>query len=189
MDLRAFWARISPKPGFVDRMVGSVLGYMVIAALVGVVVVFYFLGSSSTMDVLLEVLGVAAGVVTVNFLWRSLNQERVLSFFDGEEVRLKSEGARTYIVMASVGDKDVALQPLKATLYLTSLGVVAEKPGSGESVMFIPLDRISDFGAKQGGINVRFIDVKHQYCEALLFVEDRDSWMDGIGRALAARAA
>jgi len=187
--LRAFWSKISPRPGFVDRMVGGILSYMVVAALVAVVIVFYFLGSSSTIDVLMEVIGVAAGVVTVHFLWRSLNQERVLAFFDGEEVRLKSEGRRTYVVVTSVGDKDVSLQPLNATLYLTNIGVVAEKPGSGEVILFIPLDRISDFGPNQGGIKVRFVDARHQYSEALLFVDDRDAWVDGMGKAMQARAA
>jgi hypothetical protein len=171
----------------IDKAAGRLLPWGIIAGGALLAAVAYFAGPSLTLDVGTIILGVFAGLVAAYFIYRSLEQERTLTFFDGEEVRLTSSDTKTFMVIIAQGDKDLPLQPLRATLHLTNLGIIAEYPGAAEAAAFIPLDRIVDFDPHQGAIRVRFMDVKHQYAEALLYVDDRDLWMRTLADELAKR--
>ena len=168
-----------------DKTFGRMLPAAVALAVVAFGLVSYFGFARLGWDVIVEGVGIVLGLVAVLAIYESLEQERNIQFFEGENVILKSDTAKTYAVVATIGDHSVPLSPFKATIYLTNLGVLAEPTGSGEAAIFMPIDRITEFVPFREGIRVRYVDVKHMFVEVVIFVEDRGMWMQALEDATA----
>jgi hypothetical protein len=163
-----------------DRLTNFLLPYVAMTV-VGVMAVYiYFRGSSVGFDVIMEAAGIALGILAVYFMYIKMGQEKSLQFFDGEDVLLKSSGEKTYLVIPSVGDADIPLEPIKANLYLTNLGIIAEKHDAGEATVFISLDGVKEYAAYQRGIRIRYVDPRYSFAEAMLYVDDRDAWIQKL---------
>jgi len=167
-----------------DHLMRLFLPYFVIFTAAAFILFVYYSGPSMTLDVIMSVVGVVAGVVVVYFIYRSLEQEKSLQFFEGEKVILTSTSPRTYAVITALGDKDISLQPIRANVYLTNMGIIAERPGTGEAALFIALDMINDFGPDGKGIRIRYADPQHPFAEAMIFVEERDRWLQTLATRL-----
>jgi hypothetical protein len=176
---RAFDKAASPFVRL-DGSFSKVIPYLVILGGAVFFAIVWVSGASLGITVFMQGVGVMIGLVTVFFMYRSLSQERQLQLFDGEQQVLQSEGAKTYAVVTALGDRDVAFSPVRSTIHLTNLGIVVESGASGETALFVPIDKITEFAAYQGGIRIRFLDVKHAMIEVMVYVEDRDLWMKTI---------
>ena len=162
--------------------------YIVILVLGAIGVYVYFMGRSLTLDVVTVLIGIAGGVIAAYFIHQSLEQERTLEFLGGEEVMLESKGHKSYVNILSIGDQDFPSEPISANIYLTNIGILCEPPGAGESDVYIPLDKITEFAPHQNGIRIRYIDVNIQFVEVLLYVDDRNKWIQTLATTLNARA-
>lgn len=171
-----------------DRLVGRILPYVVIGVLGSVAVFIYFGGHSLAIDAIAVGLGLAGGAVTAYFIYHSLEQERNIGFMDGEEVILRSMGPKTHVVLLSIGEQDYPFEPVRASIYLTNIGILAEAQGSGETTVYIPFDKMTEFGPDQNGIRIRYVNINAVFAEALIFVEDRDDWIQTMAKMLNARA-
>jgi hypothetical protein len=166
-----------------DKWVSFLLPYVVMAVVVVMGLYIYFQGASAGFDVIMEAAGIAGGALAVYLMYTKMGQEKNLQFFDGEEIILKSSGDKTYLVITSVGDTDIPLEPIKATIYMTTLGIIAERPDAGEASVFIPIDGIKEYAAYQRGIRIRYVDPRYSFAEAMLYVEDRNAWMQKLNDA------
>jgi hypothetical protein len=144
--------------------------------------VFASSGFSINLDVVIFLVAVVLGLASSYFILRSFGQEKIISFFEGEEVIFKSVSNGTYAVMVSVDDADVGMSPIHSNIYLTTLGIVVEPKGSGEIALFIPRDMIRHHRINRGGSLVRYIDIKGTYNEILFFVDDINSFSAEVGR-------
>jgi hypothetical protein len=181
---QGFLGRFAPHAVKLDGAVSKLLPYAVIAAVSFLVFIIWAQGVSALMSVFVEGAGVAGGVVAGYFIYLSLSQEKNIQFFEGERLILRDATGRAYVVLSAVGDKDVPFQPIRSTMYLTNLGIVAEAFGSGEVAAFVPLDMITEFSHYQGGIRVRYRDPKHAFLEVFLYVEDKTAWLQALNDAL-----
>jgi hypothetical protein len=173
-------AAIEKRLPAMDKIVGWTLTNALIAALAIFVIVLFFMGSNITVQFLVMGLSVIGGIAGAHFIYRSLEQEKRIQFFEGEQVLLESKSPSTYVVVVSLGDQDVPLEPFSANVYLTNLGILAERRNMGEMGLFIPLDMITNYAPHKNGIRIRTQDPRHGYMEALVFVDERDRWMSGI---------
>jgi len=164
----------------IDRLMGSNVAYLVVFFLAVVVVYAYATNAFVRLDVALELVGIIAGIGAVFVIYKNIDQEKNIQFFQGEKVILESKTPKTYAMLAALGDVDLPPEPIRANIYLTNMGVLAERPGTGEAAIFIPLDRITDFGPEQAGIRIRYVDVRYPFAEALIFVDDRNRWMQEL---------
>jgi hypothetical protein len=168
----------------VDRLIP----YVILVVLGGVAVYVYLEGGSLTLDAITVLTGVAGGAVAAYFIYKSLEQEKALEFHGEEEVILESKSSKSYVVVVSIGEQDFPFEPLRVNIYLTNIGILCEPPGSGESEVFIPLDKITEFAPHQNGIRVRYVDINIQYAEVLLYVDDKNRWIQTLASTLNARA-
>jgi hypothetical protein len=166
----------------------KLLPYVIILVLGSLAVFVYLTGRSLTLDVITVVIGVAGGVIAAYFLNFRLSQEKKLEFHEGEEVILQSTDTKSHVVILSIGDEDFPFEPIKANIYLTNIGILAEPPDSGEVVVYVPLDKITEFAPHQNGIRIRYVDVNIQFAEVLLYVDDRDTWIQTLANQLNAVA-
>jgi hypothetical protein len=170
-----------------DVLMGTLLPYLVML-IVGIFILYvYYMGSSLTLNLVMEFIGIIAGAVSVYYIYQSLGQEKNIQFFEGERLLLKSTTPNTYVVVTSLGDKDVPLNPIKSNIYLTNIGIIAEPPGTGEYAVYIPLDMITDYSMKQNGIRIRYHDTYHRFIEAMIFVDDKDAWIRSLSSMLSQR--
>jgi hypothetical protein len=160
-----------------DKLTGFLLPYVAMTVVAVMALYVYFQGPSVGFGVFMEAAGIAGGILVVYFMYVKIGQEKTLQFFDGEEMLLKSTGNKTYLVITSVGDRDIPLEPIRANLYLTTLGITAERPDAGEAAVFIPLDGMKEYAAYQRGIRIRYVDPRYSWAEAMIYVDDRDAWM------------
>ena len=166
----------------------KLIPYLLMLVLGAVGVYTYLNGRSMTLDTLTVLVGTAGGAVAAYFIYKSLEQEKTLELHPDERVILESKSPNSYVVVTSIGEQDFPFEPVRANIYLTSIGILCEPPGSGESDVYIPLDKITEFAPHQNGIRVRYVDVNIQFTEVILFVDDRDKWIQTIASTLNARA-
>jgi hypothetical protein len=153
------------------------MGLTVLAVMVGLVGFIYLFGGVLGLDVIAVVVGIAGGLISVVALYGYFNQEKTLYFPEDEKVLLKSSGGGTHVVFVNIGEQYFPLNPIRADLYLTNIGVLAEPPGSGESILYIPHHRITDLVPyMENGLKVRYFDVNDQFSEVVLYLENRDRW-------------
>ena len=176
--------RIEPYLPRIDKLVGGALTYAAIGALAVLVGFLYLLGSSVSVQLIAIVFGVFGGLIAVHFLNRSLDQEKNVQFFEGENIILESKTPGTYAVVVRLGERDVPLEPIQCNTYLTSLGILAERQGTGEAALFIPLDMITDISPSREGIRVRAADPRYQNIEAAFYLQNRDVWLREIGNQI-----
>jgi len=167
-----------------DRVTAKVMPYLAIFALLVLVVSLFLLGGSEISKLLIPLFGVSAGVVASYYIYLHLEQEKKVDFMEGEDVLLESTSSRSYVVYKSVGEQDLPFEPVRVNTYLTNLGILCEPPGSGESVIYVPLDKITEFRPHNNGLLVRYVDVNFQYAEVLLYVGDVDKWMRELNSQL-----
>lgn len=167
------------------------MGFMVVVCLA--VVAFFIYTSASqvggsysqgvmSLDLMLMLSVFAVSIPVTYVMVKSLEFERNIQFYDGEEVILESKSSGTFVAILSMGDQDVPLEPIHCNTYLTTMGISAEPKGSGEIALFIPRDTIRDFGAHRKGIAVRFMDINGMFKEALLMVDNRNAWLSELAR-------
>jgi hypothetical protein len=183
MTIKAELSKVRHLLTNLDFLMSHLLPYIVILAIGGVAAYAYFYGGPK-FGSMLEMVGIALGIASVLFIYRQIDQEKSLQFFEGESVILKSESGKSFAMLTAIGDQDLPLEPIRANIYMTNLGILAEKPGTGEATLFIPVDRITDFSPHQQGIRIRFADVGHPYAEAMIFVDDRNAWMQKMWETL-----
>jgi hypothetical protein len=90
-------------------------------------------------------------------------------------------------VVSSIGDEDFPFEPHRANIYLTNIGLLAESPGVGEAIVYVPLDKITEFAPYQNGIRIRYVDINIQFAEVVVYVEDRNAWIQTLANVLNAR--
>ncbi|MFH0862954.1 MAG: hypothetical protein V1875_08000 [Candidatus Altiarchaeota archaeon] len=172
--------RIEPHLPELDRLVSGALGYAALGSLVVLVALLYFAGSSLSVQLITMAVGVFGGLIGVYFLNRSFDQEKNLQFFEGEKIILESKTPGTYAVVAKLSDRDIPFEPIRSNIYLTNLGILAERQGTGEAALFIPLDMITDVSPSREGIRVGAVDPRNQNMEVVLYLENRDAWLREI---------
>jgi len=86
-----------------------------------------------------------------------------------------------------VGEQDFPFEPVRANIYLTNIGILCERPSSGESEVYVPLDKITGFEPHQNGVKVRYVDVNVQYAEVILYVDDPGRWIQTLAATLNAK--
>ncbi len=166
-----------------DRM----LPYMVLGILAGFVGLIYFMGSSLALEAIVVSGGVAGGSVMGYYIYKSLGQEKSLEFAEGEEVIMSSTSPGSYAVLLSVSDQDFPFDPVKANIYFTNLGIIAEPKGSGEVGIYVPLEQVTEFSAQDNGVRIRYLDVNLHTAEVLFYVENRDLWLQTLADTLNAK--
>jgi len=163
--------------------------YFLILAVAIFILIISLLGSSYSVDFIMVAVGVAAGLISSYYLYRSMSQEKNIQLYEGETLILKSETPNTYFIMISIGDRDVPAEPIRSVIHLTSLGILAEPPGSGEVALFIPLDRIKDFRVQGSGLQVRYLDINNTFTEVSFFVDKLDVWVQTLANIFNATRA
>jgi hypothetical protein len=163
-----------------DKMVSGAMTYVVIAALAILVIILYLTGSSLSMKLITAAIGITGGLFGAYFINKSLDQEKNVQFFQGEQIILESKTPKTYAAISALGDQEVPLEAIKANIYLTNLGVLAERQGSGEATLFVPLDLMTDIAPYHQGLRIRAQDPRNQSIEVILYIEDRERWIREI---------
>ena len=171
-----------------DTVIEKLLPYVVIVVVGSIAAAIYFLGSSLTIDAMIVLAGIAGGFLVSYFIYLSLSQEKTLEFAEGEEVILASTDPKTHVVLMSVGEHDFPLEPVKANIYLTNLGIICEPKGTGETAVFVPIEKITEFSPHQNGLRLRYVDVNIQYAEIVVYVDDRENWIQTIASMIGAKA-
>ncbi|MFH1402810.1 MAG: hypothetical protein ABIH11_00900 [Candidatus Altiarchaeota archaeon] len=160
-------------------MSGRFSGVIMLALLACLVFFIYVFGSALDMGVIALIVGAFAGVLSIFGLYNYFNQEKKLYFPEQEKVLLTSSGNSSYVVFVSIGEQDFPLNPIRSDIYLTNIGVLAEPPSSGESILYIPHYRITELVPyRDNGITLRYFDVNDQFAEVILYLQDRNQWVD-----------
>jgi hypothetical protein len=138
------------------------------------------------------VVGVSVGVCVSYFIYNSFfEREREMTFEPDEQVILQRKYPdKSVIIPQIIGHGDAAaMSPNEVNLYLTNMGIVAETPGSGEPVLYIPFGDIQEMQTINRlllkYIRIRYIDHNNLLAEVLLYVgKDTDRWAESIGRMI-----
>lgn len=134
--------------------------------------------STSGIEFMLSILAISSAAFGFFFLFKTFDQEKKIQFYDNENVLLTSTGDNNYVVLKSVGDRDVPLAPVSANIYLTNIGILCEKKGHGEAILYIPLDSVVNFSMHSNGLLFRYYVTNSQINEAVIFVDDKDEWIN-----------
>ena len=145
------------------------------------VLLLYYFSSLTFFSVMVLIVGVVLGVFASYILFHSFTQEKTIKFFPGESLILKSSGPGSYVTIKHIGDKTFEDDPLKADLYLTTMGIIAERPDSGTAILYIPHDRVLEYTSYESGIMIRYMDVNYQFSESIIFVDNRNGWINAMG--------
>jgi|GEM_PF-6786314 len=129
------------------------------------------------IDLLLFAVAIISAFIGAYFIYIHIDQERNIQFFEGEDVVLTSTSDNNYADPLSFGDQDIPLEPIKANIYLTNVGILAERKGSGEAAVFIPHDMIREYSPYQNGIRIRYVDENMIFNEVLIIVDHREIWL------------
>ena len=153
--------------GIIDK----VANFIVFGAILGFLAIIYLFGSVMGLSTIAVLLGTVG-------LYYNYNQERSLFLPEGEEIIFKSTG-NSHLLFVSIGEQDFPMRPVRVDLYLTNIGVLAEPPNSGETILYVPHYRISEFiPYKDNGLRIRYFDINDQFAEVQIFLKDRDAWAD-----------
>jgi hypothetical protein len=70
--------------------------------------------------------------------------------------------------------------PVKVDLYLTNLGIIGEIPDTGKLSFYISHDSILEYSPHEAGILIGYLDANSQFSESIIFVEDRNAWINSM---------
>jgi len=160
-------------------LIEGIIYILVVVAICFVLLISYF-SSLTFINVLLLIIGTVLGVVASYSLMHSFEHEKTIKFFPGEELILKSSGNGSYVLFKHIGDKVFEYDPMKADIYLTNMGIIAEIPESGQMMLYIPHDRVIEYVTYEAGILVRYLDTANQFAESVIYVEDRSAWINSM---------
>ncbi|MFH1055258.1 MAG: hypothetical protein V1744_04090 [Candidatus Altiarchaeota archaeon] len=163
-----------------DRLLGKMLPYLVLLVMALIALYLYSIGSSATLDMFMVAAGVGLGLASSYVIYHSISNERQVDFFEGEKVILRSTDPKSYVVLTSANDQEAPLKPVKSTIYLTNLGLLFEPPDSGRVIVFIALDTITEVAPYKNAIRIRYMDPVLSSAEVLIYVDNRDAWVQTI---------
>ena len=132
------------------------------------------------LDIAMLLIAIISALAGAFFMFRTIDQERNVQFYEGEQILLSSTSSTTYACQLSIGDQDLSLEPMNANIYLTNLGILVERKGTGEAAVFIPIDMIREYISFQNGVKVRFTEPNMMFNEILLIVDNTNIWMDTL---------
>jgi len=165
----------------------KVVSYLTAVIVLSILFLLSYFSYATFFDIILLIIGLGLGAFASYILFHSFTQERTIKFFPGEQLILKSSGPGSYVVMKHVDEKAYPPEPLKSDLYLTNMGIIAEAPDTGRSILFIPHDKVLDYAPYETGILIHYLGLNNQFSEARIYIEDRSAWINAI-YALYARA-
>jgi len=154
--------------------------YMLVIIVLSILMMFSLFSSVTFVDIILVVIGLGIGLFAAYVMFHQFSQERAIQFFPGENLILESRGPRSYVVIQYLGNVAFKEEYVKADIYLTNLGTMAEIPGTAKPVLFIPHDTVIEYQPHDSGIIMHYLDHNNQLCEARIYVEDRNAWMNAL---------
>jgi hypothetical protein len=177
-----------------DKRSKRYFGYgIIVAFLIAVIFLAYIYWKAGGLSIGISVpiiIGTCAGIVASYVMYQSfLQRDRHITFAPDEEVILKRKFPNKSVIIHQIighGDSPHS-SPAEVNLYLTNMGIVAEPPGSGEPVLYIPFRYIQELQTINRMllkyVRVRYIDIYGMADEVLLYVGDEtDVWAEHIGR-------
>jgi len=169
---------------------GIVLAFII--ALAFIEYKYYISKDLSKFTAFLILLGTAAGVFAAYIMYQSFfEREQQMSFAPFEDVILqRKQPDRSLIIPQIIGSgDDTRYSPSEVNLYLTNIGIVAEQPGLGEPILYIPYIDIQEMQTINKMllkyIRIRYTDHTGILSEVLLYVgKDTDVWAQNIGHMM-----
>ncbi|MDD5111141.1 MAG: hypothetical protein PHG85_01190 [Candidatus Altiarchaeota archaeon] len=149
-------------------------------------------GYLSLATVVYILCGTSIGIVASYLMYKSYFQrEKEMGFAPEEQVILRRKYPEKSLIIPQVIGK-IGVQedtPMEVNLYLTNIGIVAEQPGAGEPVLYIPFNDIHEMKTIRRMllkyIQMRYTDINNRMAEILLYVgNDTETWARHIGSML-----
>lgn len=154
--------------------------YMLVIIVFSIILMISLFSSITFVDIILVILGLGMGLFAAYILFHQFNQERSIHFFPGENMILKSTGPKSYVVIKNLGEHVFQEEHIKADIYLTNLGIIAEIPDTAKPLLFIPHDTVIEYQPHESGIIMHYLDHNNQLCESMIYVEDRNAWLNTL---------
>jgi len=136
----------------------------------------------------------STGLAIVGSYWMYhsfFEREKQMVFAPGEEVILQRKYPDKSVIIPKMIGREGPFDgsPIEVNLYLTNIGIAAEPPGSGEPVVYIPLNDIQEMKTVNRlllrYIELRFVDFSGALIDVLIYVDkDTDTWAENIGRMI-----
>jgi hypothetical protein len=171
--------------------IGIIASFLMFAAFIA-----YYLYSGDEdilMRSMLGLIGVLIAILISYSLYISFSQsEKSVIFGPHERVILqrKEPEKATVLPMMPQGGFSPDLPPVDVNLYLTNIGILGESPpGSGQSVIYIPHDRIMEMQVVSrmfaNYVRIQYMEMDGTQAEVLLYVgKDAEKWSSKIARLL-----
>jgi hypothetical protein len=136
--------------------------------------------------------GISVGIFISYLSYISFfEREHEMAFLPNETVLLKRTVPEKSVIIPQMlnGKSTSDAPPEEVNLYLTSIGIAAEKPGAGEPILYIPYRDVQEMQTLNRMllkyIRIRYVDATGMASEILLYVgKDIDAWAENIGRML-----